>query len=235
MLLSANSWAKDDAYLLTYNSESGEYYISVELTAGDIFKPYGSNGDIWLGYSKFGTGTGSAIAAGLITSDSNDNVVVSTSGTYEIYVNPSAKTVWMQLSAASTAQAWANNFLGTTYDICSVGSSSDDHSEALAAQWPTLKTAFEDLTIGAKGYINNVANGTQEDATVLSAVNRYTHIVTRYTNLDLFDGLNVSRSRALSPIAIPNANTVLMFVTISAIVVISAVGLFFIIRKRKHQ
>ncbi len=253
----AGTWAKDDqktwtvvgatnglwegpdedisvALTFRFNNEGLSFYnTNVQLTAGSVIKIKNSD-DAYFGFSVLETGSGSVVDAGIMTGEGDNNITVTKTGSYEFYMKPVSGKAWVQENSALTAQQWANRFLGSTYDICKVGSGEQDHGEALATAWAGLKADFEGLTMGAKGYVNDVIAGTQDDATIASAVARYEHIVKRYTTLDLFDGLNVARSRALMPISVVQNNALLIAV-ISSVVVAAAVGLFFIIRRRKHN
>lgn len=217
-----------------FNNEGLSFYnTNVNLTAGSVIKIKNSD-DAYFGFSVLETGSGSVVDAGIMTGEGDNNITVTKTGSYEFYMKPVSGKAWVQENSALTAQQWANRFLGSTYDICKVGSGEQDHGEALAAAWTDLKADFEDLTMGAKSYVNNVVAGTQDDATVTSAVARYEHIVKRYTTLDLFEGLNVARSRALMPISLVQNNGLLIII-VSSIAAAAAVGLFFVIRRRKHQ
>lgn len=218
-----------------FNDEGLSFYnTAVNLTAGSVFKLKNSD-DEYFGFSVLETGSGSAVDAGIMTGEGNNNITVTKTGSYEFYMKPISGKAWVQENSAVTAQQWANRFLGSTYDICKVGGGEQDHSEALAAAWADLKSDFEGLTMGAKAYVNNVVAGTQDDATISSAVARYEHIVKRYTSLDLFEGLNVVRAQMVSPISIQNNNTIMLVVVIASIAAVSAFGLFLIIRRKKHQ
>ena len=254
----AGTWAKDDQKTWTvvgatnglweggdedisislnfrFNDEGLSFYnTAVNLSAGSVFKIKNSDDD-YFGFSVLETGSGSVVDAGIMTGEGNNNITVTKTGSYEFYMKPISGKAWVQENSALSAQQWANRFSGTTYDICKVGSGEQDHSEALAAAWADLKADFEGLTMGAKGYVNSVVAGTQEDATVKTAIDRYEHIVKRYTSLDLFEGLSVVRAQMVSPISIQNNNTIMLVVVIASIAAVSAFGLFLIIRRKKHQ
>ena len=84
------------------------------------------------------------------------------------------------------------------------------------------------LTTGAKNIIKNVSSSDVEEA-----VERYTHIVTRYQQLDDFIGdIRPTQSNYLKIISSQNVSIIIVVV---AIVLISSTGLFFIVRKKKEQ
>ena len=129
-----------------FNNEGLSFYnTNVNLTAGSVFKIKNSD-DTYFGFSVLETGSGSVVDAGIMTGEGDNNITVTKTGSYEFYMKPVSGKAWVQENSVLTAQQWANRFLGTTYDICKVGSGEQDHGEALAAAWADLKADFEGLT-----------------------------------------------------------------------------------------
>ncbi|MBO4856351.1 MAG: hypothetical protein J5511_03160 [Bacilli bacterium] len=213
-----------------FNNEGLSFYnTTVELTAGSVFKVKDSDGNYY-GYNAIETGSGSVISTGDVSGSGTSNIEVVNSGSYEIYMKPFSGKFWMQENSEATATAWASSFLSDTNSICSNGGTSANHLSALQAVWSDIKDGFDALTLGAR---NIIKTGTA-NATVADAHDRYVHIMTRYAGeLDAFEDWEVSASRNMMLLA--NDSNAIVIITIVSVISLSAVGAFFLLRKKRKE
>lgn len=213
-----------------FNNEGLAFYnTNVELTAGSVFKVKNSSGD-YFGYNAIETGSGSVISTGDVSGSGTGNITVVNSGSYELYMKPFSNKFWMQENSTATATAWATSFINDTGSICATGGESADHLSALQAVWSDIKDGFDALTLGAR----NIIKTGNANATVKDAHDRYIHIMTRYSGqLDAFEDWEVSASRSIMPLA--NDSNVIAIIAIITVISLSAVGTFFLLRKKRKE
>lgn len=213
-----------------FNNEGLAFYnTNVELTAGSVFKVKNSGGT-YFGYNAIETGSGSVISTGDVSGSGTGNITVVNSGSYELYMKPFSNKFWMQENSTATATSWATSFINDTGSICSTGGESADHLSALQAVWSDIKDGFDALTLGAR----NIIKTGNANATVKDAHDRYIHIMTRYAGqLDAFEDWEVSASRNIMPLA--NDSNAVAIIAIVAVVSLSALGTFFLLRKKRKE
>ncbi len=213
-----------------FNNEGLAFYnTNVELTAGSVFKVKNSSGT-YFGYNAIETGSGSVISTGDVSGSGTGNITVVNSGSYELYMKPFSNKFWMQENSTATATSWATSFINDTGSICSTGGASADHLSALQAVWSDIKDGFDALTLGAR----NIIKTGNANATVKDAHDRYIHIMTRYAGqLDAFEDWEVSASRNIMPLA--NDSNAVAIIAIVAVVSLSALGTFFLLRKKRKE
>ena len=126
------------------------------------------------------------------------------------------------------AYAMAEGFINDMQGVCGTteGEWGNDHSgTTLNTKWATWKEVFEALTEGAQQSF-----GTSNDAFINRARTLYAHCVARYA-LDTWTGAPAAQARV--SMTIINSDT-MIYVVIAAFAAISACGLFFVIKRRKH-
>lgn len=213
------------------------YSTSLALSTGSVFKVK-NNDDVYWGSNKFKS---NALTKTYLSIDEeNDkNISVTVGGTFEIYVKPAAGEVWIQVDSATEATGFASTFLSSTSSICSAGSTSADHAEALAAVWNStgdgtkLVDKWNALSSGAKTVFKT---GTA-NATVTDAHDRYVHIMKRYSeSLTAFEGGPVLSAKTASPaMAASNDSAVIWTVALVSVGIAALLGATFIIRKRRQD
>lgn len=239
---SSGSWTSDSedisiSLTMRFNDEGLQFYnTSVSLITGSVFKIKNSDNNYY-GYSSMST---NSLTSSYLSGSGTSNITVVTGGTFEVYMKPLSSNFWMQVSSETEATSFAQTFLDNTGTICSDGSTSDDHSSALAAIWNTvsgdsvdqLEELWNRLTTGAKScFATGTANSTISDANA-----RYVHIMSRYSaTLNAFSGGPSYASQNILSITTNNNNEVAIIATITAIIAVSATGVFFMLRKKRKE
>ena len=214
------------------------YSTSLSLNTGAVFKAKNSDDTYW-GSNKFKTNplTKSYLS---IDEEHDESVSVTAGGTFEIYVKPIAGEIWIQVDSETEATTFASTFISSTADICSEGSTSADHSSALAAIWNTVGdgTKLEDkwsaLSSGAKTvFRTGTANPTIKDAH-----DRYIHIMKRYSDaLNDFDGgPTYLTAKTVNPsLAIENNTGAIIAIVGITLGAATLLGVTFAFRKRRQD
>ena len=158
----------------------------------------------------------------------------------------------VEADASYHAANFAKDLLKLTKGVCN--SSYDgvtDNGSALTSIWTTLAGADYWLKIQAAGESSTLVNGTADSSVavpatdelidamsdtdaIAAALYRYDYCTAKYDLTNFMSRtLSVSFSNRVSILG--SNNNVLLIVVISSITVASAIGLFFIIRRRKHN
>lgn len=161
------------------------------------------------------------------------NVKFTAVGTYAIYWSNSDNKLY--LNAGITA--FETNFLTETGSVCKADNSTD--LDALKAVWADLAVAYGSLSVDEKAQFEalTIDSGNAEGELIEQVIARYSYIVKKYgTNncADFIWGNTYAASASNGFNLFNNNNNVLMIALVaSAIVAVSAVGVYFIIRRRR--
>lgn len=214
------------------------YSTSLSLNTGAVFKVKNSDDTYW-GSNKFKTNalTKSYLS---INEGADENVSVTAGGTFEIYVKPIAGEVWIQVDSETEATTFASTFISSTADICSEGSTSADHSSALAAIWNTVGdgTKLEDKWIALSSGAKTVFRTGTANATIKDAHDRYIHIMKRYSDaLNDFDGgpTYLTAKTVNSSLAIENNTGAIIAIVGITLGAAALLGVTFAFRKRRQD
>ena len=167
------------------------------------------------------------------------------SGQFRYYSNPGVQLY--KLAESTEAADYAADFLemlstGAGH-VCQADGNSD--LEDLKVAWAILADDFQSLSSNAvrQQFTQGTADESGDD--IAKALALYDFIATKYgTRLESDDCDNYNfMGRTITPISSihnifgqnTNGNNILLIVVISSITVASAIGLFFIIRRRKHN
>lgn len=167
------------------------------------------------------------------------------SGQFRYYSNPGVHLY--KLAESTEAADYAADFLemlstGAGH-VCQADGNSD--LEDLKVAWAILADDFQSLSSNAvrQQFTQGTADESGDD--IAKALALYDFIATKYgTRLESDDCDNYNfMGRTITPISSihnifgqnTNGNNILLIVVISSITVASAIGLFFIIRRRKHN
>lgn len=219
---------------------------TVSLTENSVFKI--TDGSTYYGFGKLGSYDGqSANEKGYIVTtggDSDPNIRVAVSGVYEVYVKPMAGSdnLWIQLSSASEADAYAQEFLDviscngetTTFTIDKWNNKSGTSS---------MEYKYSHLTKGAKDLLTEaIAN--KDGTNVEKCVARYDRILGKYGygtgSNDYHDFMDrkpaKSGSAAILINSIANGSTGSMIAIIAiSVTSLAAIGGYFLFRKKKEN
>ena len=229
------SQTEDISIALSSSKFSGsgfQYYsTTVSLTEDSVFKIKNSANDYY-GFDKLGSyNNQSANEKGLIVNagEPDKNILVKTSGTYEVYVNAYNGDLWIQAASDAEILDFSTRFLAAMGPKCT--DEDADNKTAVQSIWTTWKGEFEGLTEGARSLF-----GTSSNATVTRARTLYSHVVKRYGLAAWTDAPKVVRF--VSPIDTifgeSSSEPVIILVVISLVSVSAVAGVYFI-RKRKHN
>ncbi len=195
--------------------------VNVSLEAGKQFK-INNGGDLY-GYSAL-----EEAAKALFTEEEDDYIGVKSTSLYEIYYKESG-AIWAQIDSFTEASTWAEDFVEhvgclSTYD-------------AKPANWDSFAASFALLTNGGKDLLIGATASNANNATYIQqAAFIHDMCVAKYAGCTVFMAREGGGSRAafMNPIA-KTSTTPVIVISIISIISISAVGAFFIIRRRKHQ
>lgn len=130
-----------------------------------------------------------------------------------------------------TAKSWATTFLSKTNSPCS--NPNNDNYEALNNVWATLKTNYNELSTTAQ---NALKNNSSSDKTIADALERYQHIINRYTQIeDFIYGREATSASSLNTInGLSNSNTAITIVAIASVIGITTISGIVILRKKRQ-
>lgn len=164
--------------------------------------------------------------------DKDSNFVFKKGGTFAVYINQENKVYFNEGAAA-----FYTKFITDMNHVCDADGNTN--TEALAAKWLEEKAAYDSLSAEEKAAIVAVGieHGDPSGDDLHKVVASYEYIVKKY-------GTNVVEDFIWNGSYVPNANygtigmtaddTTMTIVVISAIAVISAAGLFFLIRRKRR-
>lgn len=136
-----------------------------------------------------------------------------------------------KLNDSVLANAWATNFISSTNSICK-DHQSDDNYNNLYSQWSNYKSVYTLLSDSAK---NALKKNTSSDSTITNALQRYTHIVNRYTKLDDFLSLRTKTANGSNIINRKGkTNNMIIVVTIIGIAAIGTISGYIFLKKKRQ-
>lgn len=132
------------------------------------------------------------------------------------------------------AIAWSNYFISLTNPICGAAPSGENN-EALSEVWSTLQTEFGCMNSKSKELFL-----TSDDADIISARERYTHIINHYGNrLINFTNIEVASSNPLISIfdldIFDSNNSGSIIIILFALTGITLLSSYFVIKRRKED
>lgn len=158
-------------------------------------------------------------------------------GSYDLYFNTEANTLWIQMAADAEAEAYADYFL-TNFTCGGTTGPNAGTVTAVEGTWTTLSSKWTPMTSGAKAYFN--VQPDEEGTKFQQVLARYKYVIEKYGTGEYSDFMGKGYTKKLSavaPVVVDNtsANTALIaIITISAISLL-AVGGYFFIRSKKED
>ena len=205
----------------------------VSLAKDEEFKIL-SGDNVWVGYYGCPDAIDSCFSGGSKTSNSSElpNIKCEKAGSYEFFYDTEAKKVWLTRQDIVDADGWAEYFLN--HVVC------DETSATLPTGWSDAASAYAALSGDAKDYVYG-ADADEDGDNVARALARYEVAVARHSSLTKFvvDRNNNVR-RAISIASVPTSlvsenSTAITIVVVVAMISVSAIAGYFLIRKRKEN
>ena len=167
-----------------------------------------------------------------VSLDEDSNFVFTKGGTYAVYVNNSA-----EVYLSEGAQAFYTKFLSEVGGVCNDIITGTKTLEHLKAVWLEQKAAYQSLSAEEKDVIvaKTIAGGSETGSDLEKVIAKYSYIVHKYGTANCEDFIwgqtYVAQSNGFN--LINNNNAMIIIAVAVSVVAISAVGLFFIIRRKK--
>ena len=131
------------------------------------------------------------------------------------------------------AEDFAQDFLDATDSICAA--SDHGNKTALTSVWNTFKTTKLGLLDSDNILVLKETVADESGDVIARAMARYDHICKAYSFENFLNRSSANHLNHISILNINGGNGTLLIAIMSTVVVISLAGVFFIIRKRKHQ
>ncbi len=167
-----------------------------------------------------------------VSLDEDSNFVFTKGGTYAVYVNNSA-----EVYLSEGAQAFYTKFLNEVGSVCSEVVSGTKTLENLKAVWLEQKAAYQSLSAEEKDLIvaMTIDGGSETGSDLEKVIAKYKYIVQKYGTNNCEDFIwgqtYVAQSNGFNLI---NNNSAMIIIAVAvSVVAISAVGLYFIIRRKR--
>lgn len=169
------------------------------------------------------------------------NILLKKAATYEIYLK-SDRTVWVQISSADEANAYALTFLSLITCTSDSVSFNINSWNKVGQATTSVEYKFEQLTTGAKNVLKGTI-GNKDGSNVEQCIARYDRILSKYGygtasgQYHDFMGRKPSLIAGRSLIAISsiaNSSTIIVTVVIAGVAAIAAGG-YFLLRKKKEN
>ncbi len=209
-------------------SNHAEYYGSVTLAKNEKFNilkaPYNPDGDYAASFTTHPD------LADNFADGGSGSVEALVAGTYSVYFDSSANSLYITSVAAASADEWAQYFLANV-GCDATGVNPPSGWSACAAQYALLIDGAKDIIYRAE------AN--PSGSYVEKAVARYDQALRSHPSLSHFivDSKNVVRSVSIARVTLfssSSSNTAITVIIVS-IISVAAVGGFFFIRRKKHN
>jgi hypothetical protein len=215
------------------NTLSGEgnkanYVLTVNKSVKFRARSYLNSTDSWLSFGTTYDGTDGITTSG-------DNVQVA-AGTYSIYVNENSL---VYVAKGIPLDAFCSTFLTDVANTCDVQTGNTDPN-TLHTLWGDLATLYNGVTADGKAEIVAITfNGGSDADDPHKVVKAYHYIVTKYGTTvcpDFIWGKNYNPASA-NKVSTNNSanNSASAIIAASAAISLTAVGAFFILRKKKHN
>lgn len=217
---------------MSKNPSQFEYSFTANFKAGDIFK-LNSTADAWLGWDNVDDADGSARKSGdVVESSDNKNIEIKTSGKYSIYVKPAAssKQIWIQFtSPSSEAYSYADYFLSH------VGC--DSTGQSAPSGWSNVASEYTNNVSDAAKLVIKDATGNKDGDSLAKCIFWYERALIQHPGLTAFmvERNSPSNQSVLSTIKTETNNNMVAIVVLSTTAVIAISGVFFLLRKKKHN
>lgn len=219
----------DDGDSLSYNAENKEYEGIKYFDAGAKFHIVKTLGSVTTNCATLNSYMSSSVA----TSDGTDVTVVA-AGTYAVYFKKSDNTIWIQ-----TAEASLEAYMYAGYFLANIGC--DSTGVNLPSGWSTCASRYSTLSSDAKDYIYAFdVSGAEDNDNIVKMIERYNHACNAHPSLEKFikNSSGASRtipsgSRNIMPIA--NDSNTIVIITIVSVISLSALGAFFLLRKKRKE
>ena len=222
----------------SYNSENqqSEFTVTFEANQEFVIRVTNSFGTFFWGNENVDTSSGSAHAASLMQQGSLKEtgihyIKVNQTKVYSVYAKDNT-SIWIQVANDGTqAAAWA------TYFLNNVGCHAD--GSALPEGWSLVAARYETLPSTAKTtYLVNGKADEHSDKEVERALARYDYAVTHHSELTRFiAGRSISAAPRITFTLgnVSNNSNTIVIISIVSVISVSAVGGFFLLRKRKEN
>ena len=211
---------------LSGTGNKANYVLTVSKTVQFRAKSYFNLVASWLNVGEDYKGTDGITKVG-------DNIQV-TAGTYSIYVNEYSL---IYVAKGMPLDAFCSTFLTDVNNVCDSVNGNTDPDD-LNALWSTLATLFDGLTADAKAEIRAITfNGGSDVDDAHKVVKAYHYIVTKYGTTvcpDFIWGQTYAPAHAKMQVSNNSNGAVVIIVAVSA-VSLTALGAFFVLRKKKEN
>ena len=213
---------------LSGQENKANYVLTIDKTVKFKVRSYLNSTDSWLSFGTTYDGNN-----GITTSGDDVQVVA---GTYSIYVNNNSLVF---VSKGIQLDTFCSTFLTEVANTCDAQTGNTD-PYALHTLWEDLATLYNDVTADKKATIVAITfNGGSDADDPHKVVNAYHYIVTKYGTTvcpDFIWGQTISPASANKVSTNNVANDgVSVIVIVSSLVTLTAVGAFFILRKKKYN
>ncbi len=223
----AGSWSIDNAtIMMTEGIGSGnKAEASIIVAAADETYSFVYYDGSMAGHSGLGATYDYAV-------DEEDHIKFSAAGTYAVYWSNSDNKIY--LNAGITA--FETNFLSKTAGVCKTDNSTN--LDSLKAVWAELATEYSYLTDDEKAQFEalTIDSGNEEGELIEQVIARYSYIVKKYGTTNCADFIwgdeYAASSNGLNILNV-QTNVVAIVLIASSFVAITAVGVYFIVRRRK--
>ncbi|MCR4562668.1 MAG: InlB B-repeat-containing protein [Bacilli bacterium] len=204
------------------------YSTTVALTQGNAFKVV-YNG------TYYGTHSTHASLASAFSGEGDNDIEVLTSGTYCLYFDSYTKSTYITTAAlvADDADEWGETFLSGI--VC------DGEGSITSGSWSTFAETYAALHDTVKAVFLGIAEDGSENTYAEHAVKRYDYIIKKYGTNTYANFMNrtvvypegPANSGMFNLISEENNNAAPIIITVSAITLAAATGLFFLLRKKR--
>ena len=150
-----------------------------------------------------------------------------THGGTEYFIKNADETYTDISTYVTSANSWASDFLSKTATPCENLDANSFKSDS--ELWTGFNTSYTALSDTAKTIIKTNPYGNKD---ITNAIERYNYIVKKYNVTDFINGSTSSGSKTIT--RMPVSNDVVLLVTIIAIVGISSISGYLLLRKKKQ-
>ena len=136
-----------------------------------------------------------------------------------------------------TAEMFAQDLMDQTYAVCAGYVEGDNNHDAIVAIWSDLASAdkYPSLPADQKAILAAADADEHSSDVVEQAMARYDFLTVRYNLNNFINGrLGGSETNTINTIS-HSSDLAAIIVTMSVVALVSSVGFFLVIRKRKHQ
>lgn len=239
---STNQWT--DETLALKQGSTTEWTGQFTFGIGDKFL-FDIAGD-WYGVSYVKNNTGIYDEYSYIWNDGSGNFFVNVAGTYTVFMemDPNNFGVWLQkdsVDGAANSKQFAIQFNTAIAAVCDYNGVNTD-PEDLQAAWQAQADSFGDQVDEVKNYLKT-ATASHSDSDVAAFIAKYTKVYTLRGSIlashggdFLNKGITPTGTNVIGSQINNNSNNgVSIIIIASSVIALTAVGAFFILRKKKHN